>query len=196
MQQSFNHIEQREDEIIWTRTMDEEYSASSTYTIQFEGSTQSSFPCKVWKVWAPSRCKFFLWLMLQNRIWTADQLQLREWPSQYFCLLCHRNLETVTHLFSECLVVRQIWTQIANWASLSAFQPQKWSAGEPIADWFNGLTSSSSTPKARGARSLAILVCWTIWRERNARVFDGHEKSVDRLVTEIKNEAALWNRAG
>jgi hypothetical protein len=60
------------------RTMDGSYSAKSVCEMQFDGSLESSFPTKVWQVWAPSRCKFFIWLMLQNRVWTADRLQQRE----------------------------------------------------------------------------------------------------------------------
>jgi hypothetical protein len=28
------------------------------------------------------------WLMLQNRVWTADRLLLKEWPNDYFYPLC------------------------------------------------------------------------------------------------------------
>jgi hypothetical protein len=44
--------------------------------------------------------------------------------------------------------------------------------------------------------SLAIIVCWAVWHERNTRVFQGHEKSVSRLVSEIQDEVRLWVRAG
>jgi hypothetical protein len=36
--------------------------------------------------------------MLQNRVWTADRLLRRQWPNQYFCPPCIRNLETIAHL--------------------------------------------------------------------------------------------------
>jgi hypothetical protein len=103
-----------EDEIILTRTASGEYSAKSAYDIQFDGSLISSFPKMVWRVWAPSRCKVFTWLMLQNKIWTVDRLLLKEWPNDYFCPLCRRNLETVVLLFQECLVVRQVWMETSN----------------------------------------------------------------------------------
>jgi hypothetical protein len=86
------------DEIIWTRSSFGEYSAKSTYDIHFDGSLISSFPKLVWR-WAPSHCKVFALLMLQNRIWTVDRLLLREWLNDYFCPLCSCNLKTVVHLF-------------------------------------------------------------------------------------------------
>jgi hypothetical protein len=105
---NFDPSTQGEDEIFWTRTSDASYSARSAYGIQFDGSIESSFPTTVWRVWAPSRCKFFMWLLLQNRVWTADRLLLREWPNNYFCS-CWRNLEIAAHLFVECPELICLW---------------------------------------------------------------------------------------
>lgn len=52
------------DTIAWTRTSNGEYSTKSAYRMQFEGGFLSRFPKMVWKVWAPSKCKFFMWLLL------------------------------------------------------------------------------------------------------------------------------------
>jgi hypothetical protein len=30
----------------------------------------------VWKVWTPSKCKLFSWLIIQNRVWTTECLKL------------------------------------------------------------------------------------------------------------------------
>jgi hypothetical protein len=68
----FNPHDQEVDEIISIRTSDGKYSTKSAYDMQFEGSIESPLLTSVWKAWAPSHCKFFLWLMLQNKIWTAD----------------------------------------------------------------------------------------------------------------------------
>ncbi|PUZ44092.1 hypothetical protein GQ55_8G062100 [Panicum hallii var. hallii] len=48
-----------------------------------------------------------------------------------------------------------------------------------------------SSDGAKGTRSLAILVIWSIWCERNARIFNDKEKKLARLVDEIKESANL-----
>jgi hypothetical protein len=113
----FDPQEEEEDEITWTRTTDGAYSAKSAYEMKFDGNVASILSICIWKAWAPSRCKFFAWLMLQNRIWTSDRLQQRQWPSVYFCTFCRRSLETVNHIFQECPVTRQIWTAVGRWTS-------------------------------------------------------------------------------
>jgi hypothetical protein len=65
-----------------------------------------------------------------------------------------------------------------------------------VEDWFYRLAGGVPSVKARASKSLLILVCWTIWCERNARIFNGKEKGIPRLITEIKNEALFWFSAG
>ena len=45
-------------------------------------------------------------------------------------------------------------------------------------------------------RSLALLVTWEIWRERNARVFKNHETSALSLLAKMKSEVTAWVAAG
>jgi hypothetical protein len=174
-----------------------EYSAKPAYLMQFDGSIQSSYPAKVWQVWAPSRYKFFIWLLLQQQqIWTADCLLLREWPNQYFCPLCMRNLEMANNLFAECPVSRHVWTKISNWADVPSLHPYRWAANQAVAGWFNELSGSTASSQSRGIQSMTILICWSLWCERNARVFEGVEKNCSRIVADIKEEVRMWCHAG
>jgi hypothetical protein len=104
----FNLQEDQEDKIIWRFTSDGQYTARSAYGLQLEGSTRCRTTTLTWTSRAPPKCRFFLWLLLQNRIWTAARLLQRQWPNEYFCQLCIRNLETTAHLFVECNVARNV----------------------------------------------------------------------------------------
>jgi hypothetical protein len=50
--------------------------------------------------------------------------------------------------------------------------------------------------EAKEIRSLIILVCWSVWHKRNARIFEEKKKSSARLVSEIQDEAFLWVKLG
>jgi hypothetical protein len=132
-----------------------------------------------------------MWLLLQNRIWTADSLLAREWPNSIFCPLCWKNLETAQHLFAECPASCFIWRSVAAWTRSSTSDPDNWKGDQEILDWFTALVDGMSSDGAKGTRSLAILVIWSIWCERNARIFNDKEKKLARLVDEIKESANL-----
>ena len=56
---------------------------------------------KVWKLKTEGKIRFFMWLLLQNRIWTADRLNKRGWPHDDACCLCDQTMETAFHLTFE-----------------------------------------------------------------------------------------------
>ncbi|GJN12152.1 hypothetical protein PR202_ga30407 [Eleusine coracana subsp. coracana] len=43
----------------------------------------------------------------------------------------------------------------------------------------------------KGANSLIILGAWSIWKHRNACVFHGASPSVNRILSELKDEHSL-----
>ncbi|CAN6207223.1 unnamed protein product [Urochloa humidicola] len=193
-QMNYSLTSELEDQITWTRTANGEYTAHSAYLLQFEGSVVSNFPKLVRKPWAPGRCKFFLWLLLQNRLWTADRLQRRGWVNNYFCPLCERSLETAHHLFLECPFTLSIWNRIATWSRSCHVQPSNWSNSNSVSEWLSVLVEKSKIPK--GIHTLVILVLWAVWKERNQRVFHQKETTIAGVVSIIQDEAKMWCMAG
>jgi hypothetical protein len=53
------------------------------------------------------------------------------------------------------------------------------------------MSGSAASTKQKRICSLVILACWTVWKERNAIIFNAKEKQHARIVTEIKDEARL-----
>jgi hypothetical protein len=54
----------------------------------------------------------------------------------------------------------------------------------------------ANTNTRKGLASAALLTPWLIWKQRNECIFEGAQPSVQSLVARIKDEAALWARAG
>jgi hypothetical protein len=131
--------------------------------------------------------------MLQNRVRTADRLLLRQWPNEYFCLLCIRNLETVTHLLMECPFTRSVWHKSANGSHCRACIRN---IGRKTAWWFGDLSGALPRMKSKGAKSLVILACWTVLCERNRRIFDKVERDAGQLVAVIQSQTRQWIKAG
>jgi hypothetical protein len=76
-----NGIELRPDQtnkISWLHISDGQYTARSAYHLQLVGKTSSLLAEYTWRTKAPPKCRVFTWLMLQNRVWTATRLLIRE----------------------------------------------------------------------------------------------------------------------
>ena len=82
------------------------------------GTTSSNMKKIVWKVWAPPKCKFFAWLIIQNRVWTADRLRRRGLPNCDLCPLCKQTGETAAHLLFQCRFAKRIWYMVKDWLHL------------------------------------------------------------------------------
>lgn len=72
-------VEQEKDKIVWKFTSHGEYMTTSAYKAQLLGTTTTNFNYLIWKPWAPRKCKTFVWLIIQNRVWTFDRLATKGW---------------------------------------------------------------------------------------------------------------------
>jgi hypothetical protein len=186
----------QEDKITWLHSSDGQYTTRSAYKIQFLGMTSSMTAETTWKTKAPPKCRFFTWLMLQNRIWTAARLMLRQWPNDYFCQLCVRNLETTSHLFQECDYSRGVWDKVGSWIAAAAIRPTNWTTTQELGQWYTDMGNSGTRYARDGVRSMVMLTTWELWRERNNRVFSRSSRTPEQVFRAIQEEARTWVRAG
>jgi hypothetical protein len=190
------HLSQDTPDIIsWKLEKGGIYSAASAYKMQFLGHTFSMMPPMVWKPWAPPKCKIFAWLIIQNRVWTADRLERRGWPNCGRCKLCNQVQESAAHLLFKCRFARRIWESIKTWLGLGDFQPRHWVDIHNVEDWW-GDVIHKKRQGTKALASLAMLVSWELWKERNARVFRNQFSTFNVVISRIKEEVALWGLAG
>jgi hypothetical protein len=99
-----------QDHYTWKFSQDGTYSSKSAYGAYFVGTIKFGPWRRIWKTWAPSHCKFFIWLVFHNRVWTSDRLAKRGLPHPEACPLCDQAEGTIHHLLVECVFTRQVWT--------------------------------------------------------------------------------------
>ena len=64
---------------------------------------------RVWRAKAEDKVKFFIWLLLQDRIWMADRLQMIGWTHDDRCSLCDQVLEDAQHLALRRPFTMEVW---------------------------------------------------------------------------------------
>jgi hypothetical protein len=181
----------QEDHITWTQTPHGEYTSASAYMVRFNGCVAAPGVAIIWKTWAPPKCKFFAWLILQNRVWTSDRLARREWDHCPSCPLCRETMESAHHLLASCRFTCRVWTLVAGWTSLVELRPAEWPASRSPLHWWKNLSNLPDVPR-KGVRSFILLVIWEVWKERNDRVFNRREAAPPSTAAKIKSEASVW----
>lgn len=111
------------DQHIWTPSSSGSYSSKSAYDRFMVGGASFAPADRIWRTWAPPRCKFFLWLAAQDKCWTADRLAKRGLNHPVQCPLCDQEDETVQHLLISCVFSRELWFRILSMVNLQQFSP-------------------------------------------------------------------------
>jgi hypothetical protein len=170
-----------------------EYSAKSAYKRFLAGSTLFEPAERIWKSWAPPRCKFFVWLASSDRCWTADRLARRGLHHPKSCPLCDQQEETVQHILVSCVFARDIWFQVLSKVGLQSLSP-----GAAVFVFQEWREAESRVPKLqkKAFNSIVILVAWWLWKHRIACVCDGASPNSNIALQHIHQDAHMWGMAG
>ncbi|KAJ4795769.1 RNA-directed DNA polymerase (reverse transcriptase)-related family protein [Rhynchospora pubera] len=158
------NLNSEKDSIFWNLDSRGFYSVRSLYSFLNNLGITCNLNHTVWPIKVPLKAKLLLWLILNNKILTLDNLQKKGWQGPNKCVFCD-NLESVDHIFLNCPSASNFWTGFnlfndrginLNFTNMSSI-------------WFsiNNLKSNDR------AFTKAILATWcsVVWNERNNMVF-------------------------
>jgi hypothetical protein len=149
-----------QDTHIWKLSNSGQYTAKSTYDALFQGAILFRPYERIWKSWAPPKCRFFMWLVAHNRCWTADRLARRGLQHPDKCVLCDQEEEDIQHLLIGCVVARQVWFSLFHQIGFSQLAPMPTKASFDI--WWENVEATSTGDTRKGLNSLVILGAWCI----------------------------------
>jgi hypothetical protein len=70
--------------------------------------------------------------------------------------------------------------------------PSQWTNELDIEDWFSQLLERGD----KLVHTLAILTCWSIWKQRNAVIFRENRRPAHMIFEEIKTTCITWSGVG
>jgi hypothetical protein len=183
------------DSISWRWTENQAYSTSSAYNIQFEGAVRHDFIETIWKSEAPLKCRLFAWLANLGKCNTADTLSKKNYPQNVASVLCLSEEETPLHLLATCPVTIRLWKRIL----LTAGLPANWAPStdcSSLHDWLLSSLQTRAEPIRKSWISLVHLTWWSIWKERNARIFRNETTSQNQIHSRLIDDARNMRDAG
>lgn len=157
------------------------FSARGAYALATFGRVEAAPASFLWTSRAPSRVKFFGWLLSMLRIHTRDVL-LRKTiltAAEAGCPCCEAVLETADHMIFGCLFAVQFWRCVG-------LSPAGASVGS-----LHLFDASPAVGEASPA-SFVLLCCWRLWKRRNAVVFREDLWSLVATLKSCRDDAVLW----
>lgn len=87
----------------------------------FAGSRTPLGTKLIWKTAAPPRVRFFFWLVLHGRCWTASRRHRHGLQDTDDCIICDQAPETMDRLLLACVYTREVWARYLIWLYLEKF---------------------------------------------------------------------------
>ena len=175
------HLSDEEDEMIWKFTSKGTYSSQSLYkVINFRG-VKLVHVSAVWGIKVPPRVHMFLWLLINNRTLTRDNLTKRRKVEDATCLFCVEN-ESCHHLFFDCAVARRCWTVVSDILGIQV-------GGDIVSIGQLWLSDKKNSV----INMITSAVLWSIWKLRNELCFQRSGwKSMEVLFYKILGLLQNW----
>lgn len=128
-----------------------------------------------------TKVNFFSWTLLHGFTLTQSRLRARGFALAERCPLCKKSSEDIRHLFFDCSTATYL---------LFFFLRNSLRVGSDV------LLQNCCPPNLSSNgqvywRLLARAVLWTLWLERNARVFDESPCTLDKLILKVKEH--VWS---
>ncbi|XP_020262607.1 uncharacterized protein LOC109838583 [Asparagus officinalis] len=134
----------------------------------------------VWEKLNYPKHSFVSWLAVQDRLLTQDKLINRGIVNNNNCSLC-TDTENRNHLFFECCFSRDVWIMVMEWLQF------KWKScnWDQILSWYSVRFRGNGFKQKIKKIALTSTV-YSIWCERNARIFKQKRRTAAQLFRDIK----------
>jgi hypothetical protein len=87
------------------------------------------------------------------------------------------------HIFFGCAIVNIIWSATLNWENMAQLTP---STNNIFRIWWEQSFCRLQGKERKIFSTIVILTAWTIWQERNGRVFRNELKTKHRIMEQMK----------
>jgi hypothetical protein len=117
-----------------------------------------------------------------GNILTHDNLRRRCIVVVEWCVMCKKHGESVDHLLLHCDVARVVWS------SFYSLFGVEWVMPSSVLDLLSGWgTLMGRGPVFRIWKQVPFCVLWSLWRERNSKLFEDVEVLVGALCRNVLN---------
>ncbi|XP_074301637.1 uncharacterized protein LOC141633039 [Silene latifolia] len=136
----------------------------------------------IWNRAVLPKHSFIVTLAQQRKLATIDQLNYRGLYLVNRCILCKAVVETHQHHFFQCSFSTEAWQSLLQWMKISGRTMNlrnelNWIAGKHVRRHW----------KARWFTSCLTALAYSLWEERNLRIFQGIEHDIPYIIRRVQH---------
>ncbi|CAN1136083.1 Putative ribonuclease H protein At1g65750 [Linum perenne] len=175
---------------IWSLSSNGDYTVRSAYRSiierdqQFNNLRVDGNWRQLWQADVPPKVKHHVWRLARNVLPTKVALRGRRVPIEQTCGCCGLMEETLEHLFFSCKVAEQCWELVGETTAVRAAMQLEGGAIE----WLFGIIANATRDRV----SQIFTVFWSLWRERNERVWNHSSRPPEIIVRMGLEVIAEW----
>eukprot|EP00253_Pinus_taeda_P011233 PITA_11233 len=174
----------QKDKLRWGHTSRGIFTTKESYTIRYDQSTNDKD--QLWThIWQPRlwpKVSTFLWILSKHCILTWDNLQRRGFIGPSRCPNCTAQEETITHLMETCPLAAQIWNRVDH--CNNGIRDRQGDIAIILRTWPK---QPYQSPILNSLWNLIpCFLYWSLWKERNNRVFNNRSRSAKILWLLLK----------
>ncbi|XP_043710250.1 uncharacterized protein LOC122659173 [Telopea speciosissima] len=172
-----------EDTVRWLCSMSGDFSVASAWEEIRRKMPIAPWASIVWHKNLLPRHSTLGWRLAHGKMPTDVEVQKRGVCVVSRCSLCRKECESTAHLFLTCKFSDAVWNTFADWFGFIWGRP---SSILDFLEWWKGKLRSSNLRDLWAVG--AIVVCATLWEERNKRCHEGTHRSMKQLLECVKGE--------
>nr|GEW91680.1 hypothetical protein [Tanacetum cinerariifolium] len=141
-----------------------------------------------WVKYMPIKLNVFAWKVKLNALPTRINISRRGIDiNSLSCPLCQHGVESSSHLFFNCELIRQLYSKIARWWDIS------FDGCSSYEEWLDWLTSLRLSAKLKlMLEGVIYSLWWHIWLFRNKTLFVSKPPSKATLFDDIVSSSFYW----
>nr|GMC81691.1 uncharacterized protein LOC109176397 [Ipomoea batatas] len=134
---------------------------------------------QLWRLKIPPKIKNFIWRCARNILPVKTVLLQRRVEIPPDCPLCHKEVESRSHLFLDCEFSKPVWdnTILPLHILEASFE-----------SWLSQVVDLDDENKSRSI----IAILWTVWKNRNEYVWNNKQWNVNAIRISVTNCIKDW----
>lgn len=175
-----------EDFMVWTPSSSGYFSVASAWEALRQRRNSSFIDSRLWSSLVPLKISFFMWRLVRGLLPLDNILQRRGVCLPSLCVCCGLEQESLEHIFLNGPIAKEVWQHYTRLFGLLDLMSSSVSA--MVCTWFLSVPGGA---KDHVRILMPTLICWYLWKGRNAAKFQGTRFEAAGVIFKVE-EMLHW----